>query len=91
MQLVEQMVLQSDGTGTFVVAPDHYPKLLQADGTTVITAAGSGSSRTTEGTLKIDLGWKGKLLEGEVERIIANGLTEALQAQIPQVERWLND
>lgn len=91
LSFVEQMTLHNDGTGTFVVTPHHYAKLLRASGTTVIAAepGGSGSTRTTEGTLKIDLGWKGKLLEGEVERIIANGLTEALHAQIPQVEHYI--
>lgn len=82
---VEESELGPTGTGTFRIIPDHYPKLLRGSGETAITQAGSNTLRTTSGTLKVDLGWKGKLFEGQVEQAIADGLAKALKAQVPQV------
>lgn len=89
LTFVEHCELAADGTGTFRIIPEHYPKLLKASGQTAIASDGDTTLRTTSGSLRIDLGWKGKLFEGQVEQAIADGLARSLQAQVPQVLRFI--
>lgn len=89
LSFVEKMELSVDGTGSFVIDPEHYAKLLRASGTTTVNATDGGVQRVTEGKLRVDLGWAGKMFEGDVERAIAGGLTRALHAQVSQVERYI--
>ena len=90
LTFVESSRIGPDGTAVFAIRPDHYDDLLQASGTTTIDGSTRPGRRTTAGSLKVDLGWKGRLFEGEAERAIAGGLKRALQAQIPQIEAFVN-
>ena len=85
LSFVERSRLHLDGTGTFDIVPEHYPKLLKASGTTEIVSGEGGSERHVRGSVDVNLGWSGKLFEGPVEDAIANGLVEALNAQARQV------
>lgn len=85
----EHTTLTADGTGTFVLRPDHYPKLLQASGTIRVSPDGDGAVRVVSGDLRVDLGWKGKLFQTPVERAIADGFGSALRAQVPLVEAYV--
>ena len=87
---VEEAELHDDGSGTFRIVPDHYAKLLRASGETTVSASSGTTVRTTTGNLKVDLGWKGKLFESQVEQAIVDGLTKALRAQVPQILRTLS-
>jgi hypothetical protein len=90
LSFVEYARLTPDGTASFHVEPDHYRRLLAFAGTyRVERGPDSGARRTVAGELRVDLGWKGRLVEGEVTRVIAAGLTDALQAQVAAVERYL--
>jgi hypothetical protein len=90
LSFVEHARLTPDGTASFHVEPDHYRRLLAFAGTYRVEAGvGQGARRTVAGELRVDLGWKGRLVEGEVTRVIAAGLTDALLAQVAAVERYL--
>lgn len=90
LTFVEHSQLASDGSGTFHVVPDHYGKLLAFAGSYRLAPhGGAGARRSMVGRLRVDLGWKGKLFEGDVTRAIANGLTRSLHAQVPAVEAYL--
>ena len=90
LSFVEHARMAPDGTASFHVEPDHYGRLLAFAGTyRVEPGPGNGTRRTVEGDLRVDLGWKGRLVEGEVARVIATGLTDALRAQVAAVERYL--
>lgn len=90
LSFVEHARLAPDGTASFHVEPDHYRRLLAFAGTYRVDPGPSGGARrVVAGELRVDLGWKGRLVEGEVTRVIAAGLTDALQAQVAAVERYL--
>jgi hypothetical protein len=90
LSFVEHARLTPDGTASFRIEPDHYRRLLAFAGTyRVERGPDTGARRTVAGELRVDLGWKGRLVEGEVTRVIAAGLTDALQAQVAAVERYL--
>lgn len=62
---------------TCVIRPDNYANLLQGSYDATITVAGSGSTRTITGQLKV----KVPLLGGKVEKAIVGGLAENAEAQ----------
>ena len=86
MTFVEQTQLQSDGSGTFRIVPDHYAKLLHSQGSSrVVPVDGDRCERLIEGVVDVKLGWTGKLFEGPVEQAIVGGLSKALTAQADQL------
>lgn len=89
LTFVERSEVDIDGTGRFEVDPDHYDKLLSLSGQTKIAEIDGVTTRTTTGTLAVDLGWAGRIFKGAVEQAIANGLDAAFQAQIPQVGAFI--
>jgi len=90
LTFVEHVRLAADGNGTFHVEPDHYERLLRFAGTYRVGAGvHGGTRRSVAGDLRVDLGWKGRLVEADVTRVIANGLRDALHAQVAVVERYL--
>lgn len=73
------------GDATFELAPDHYPKLLRCRGTIRIER----DSRVVSAELNVDLGWKGRLVEGRVEKVIADGVRDAIFEQTPIVAAFI--
>lgn len=90
LSFVEHVSVGHDGVTSFHVEPDHYRRLLSFGGTAGIEPGPDrGCRRTVAGVLRVDLGWKGRLLEADVTRVIASGLSDALQSQVCAVERYL--
>jgi len=86
LTFVEKTTLNSEGSGTFTIVPDHYSKLLTASGRIeMVPYDGGWCERLIQGSVNVDLGWTGKLFEGPVEEAIVTGLKEALRAQAAQV------
>ena len=84
--LAEVTTLHTDGSGTFVIVPDHYGKLLKASGRIEMVPFDTDRcERLIHGSVEVSLGWSGKLFEGPVEDAIVAGLKQALQAQADQV------
>ena len=90
LSFVEHTQIGADRRASFRIDPDHYPRLLAFAGTyDIAPGAVSGTRRTVTGDLRVQLGWKGRLVEAEVTRVIASGLRDALGAQVAAVERYL--
>ena len=86
MTFVEATTLHTDGSGSFVIVPDHYGKLLKASGRIEMVPFDTNRcERLIHGSVEVSLGWSGKLFEGPVEDAIVAGLKQALQAQADQV------
>ena len=86
LTFIELTTLQSDGSGSFKIVPDHYQKLLKASGRIEMVAYDDDfCERLIHGSVDVDLGWTGKLFEGPVEDAIVTGLKEALAAQAGQI------
>jgi len=87
MTFVERTTLTADGSGTFVIQPDHYAKMLKSSGRIEMVPLGDcHCERLIQGSVDLDLGWAGKLFEGPVEDGIVNGLKQALAAQAAQLD-----
>ncbi len=71
---------------TCVLKPDNYANLLQGSYEATIAAAGSGSTRTITGQLKV----KVPLLGGKVEKAIVGGLSENADAQATLLSSFIN-
>jgi len=72
---------------TFRILPDHYAQLIACQGTTTLTAVQGGTSRSTDGELKVHV----PLVGAKVERAILSGLEEHAAAVIPVVADWAAD
>ena len=72
-------------TVSFRLVPDHYRDRLQASGSYRFEPAPSGSTRRSQGEVKVSY----PLVGGAVERGIVSGLGEHLQHEVPVVEQWL--
>lgn len=91
LSFVETSTVDADGNARFTIVPDFYKDLLRCTGTMKIARTGETScERVTAGSLRINLGWKGKLLEAQVEKLIVNGLTDYLHAEVRDVEKYLS-
>lgn len=90
LSFVETSTVDPDGNSPFTITPDFYKDLLRCSGTMTIRSTGDDScERIIAGDLGINLGWKGKLLEGQVERLIVSGLTDYLHAEVDDVNDFL--
>jgi len=71
---------------TFKIVPDHYAKLLRAQGTFHLRGAPIGCTRLAEGDVDVSV----PLLGRKVEAAIVSGLREhaVLEAQV--VDDWLS-
>lgn len=88
---VEVASYRDDGSATFRVVADHYAKLLRFAGTISLDADGHrGCVRRIQGELVVDLGWAGRPFVASAEAAIAKGLSEALAAQVPIVESFID-
>lgn len=86
LTFVEVTALEADGSGSFTIVPDHYSKLVTASGRIeMVPYDGDWCERLIQGSVNVDLGWTGALLESTVEEAIVTGLKQALQAQAKQV------
>lgn len=86
LTFVEITHLDSGGSGTFEIVPDHYKDLLRSSGTSIVSGtADDRCERIVNGRVDVSLGWKGMFLEGPVEEAIVGGLTKALHAQAIQL------
>ena len=91
MTFIERTTLAEDGSGRFVIEPDHYAKLLKSSGRIEMVPLDDGHcERMIQGSVDLSLGWAGKLFEGPVEDAIVNGLKEALAAQAAQIDSLLD-
>lgn len=75
----------ASGSTTFRLVPDHYPDRLKASGTFQVEPDGDGSRRVIAGELKV----RAPLVAGRVEEAIVSGLREYLDAEAPEVDRYL--
>lgn len=75
----------ASGSTTFRLVPDHYPDRLKASGTFQVEPDGDGSRRVIAGELKV----RAPLVAGRVEEAIVSGLREYLEAEAPEVDRYL--
>ncbi len=92
LSFVEHARMAPDGTASFRVEPDHYGRLLAFAGTyRVEPVPGTVRVVPSQATCASTSAGKGRLVEGEVGRVIAAGLTDALHAQVAAVERYLAD
>ncbi len=75
------------GSTSFRLRPDHYADRLQASGKFLVSSAadGEGSTRTVTGDLKV----RALLVGGKVEEAIISGLREYLEAEAPEVDRYI--
>jgi hypothetical protein len=72
----------------FRMAPDHYPDRLRSSGRYSFEPDGTGRTRRlTEGELVVRV----PLVGGAVERAIVSGLGEHLAAEVPVVERFIEE
>lgn len=86
LTFVELTTLRDDGTGSFVIQPDHYSHLFESAGGIDIVSLDKGRcERVVHGHVDVTLGWTAKMLEAPVEDVIVNGLEKALAAQALQV------
>lgn len=72
-------------TATVRLLPDHYANKLSASATVTFDQVGAGSTRIVAGQLKVRV----PLVGGTVERTIANGLVEYLDAEAVAVAKIL--
>jgi hypothetical protein len=72
-------------TVTYRLVPDHYPDRLQSSGSCTLEPAGTGSTRTVTGRLKV----KALVVGGAVERAIVSGLREHLADEVAVVDRFV--
>jgi hypothetical protein len=72
-------------TTTFRILPDHYAGLLQAAGTITLAAAGTGTTRRTEGELKVRV----PFVAGKVETAIISGLRDYAAVESEALDRWI--
>jgi|GEM_PF-546594 len=95
LSFVERSTIRPDGSAQFVIIPDHYNELATCSGQVTITDVaegdGDGTTRESSGDLKLDLGWKGKLFEAQVEEAIVNGFRQSIAAQTKQVRTFIAD
>jgi hypothetical protein len=82
----------ADLTGHFELRPDHYPRLLSCRGDLSVEADGPDRCvRRVQGDLRLHLPFWARALTGRAEHAIVSGLREALVAQVPRVERFVDD
>jgi hypothetical protein len=88
LSFVEETVYAGD-LGGFRIIGDHYPRLLDCTGRIELTAMGGGCLRRVTGELRAHLPLVARPATHVVERALVTGLGEALQAQVPVVEAFV--
>jgi hypothetical protein len=88
LSFVEETVYVGD-LGGFRIIGDHYPRLLDCTGRIELTSLSGGCLRRVTGELRAYLPLMARPATHMVERSLVSGLGEALQAQVPIVEAFV--
>jgi hypothetical protein len=88
LSFVEETTYVGD-LGGFHIVGDHYPHLLDCAGRIELTALSGGCLRRVTGQLHVHLPLMARATTHLVERALVSGLAEALQAQVPIIEAFV--
>jgi hypothetical protein len=88
LSFVEETIYAGD-LGGFHIIGDHYPRLLDCAGRIELTPLAGGCLRRVTGELRAHLPFVARPATHVVERSIVSGLTDALHAQVPIVEAFV--